>query len=123
MHEVLQQTDTLNSLADNLGKMHIKIAQEVLRMKAFSNDTFEKRPQIACLIAHDLHATDQTGLTDGHSQTVSFGTQALPVEDARKGFVSHQNLRNFLTTVRYSLQRGLRRFPYNAALVSEKLVQ
>jgi len=51
---------------------------------------------------------------------VSFGAQALPIEDAWKGFVSHQNLRNFLTTVRYSLQRGLGLLPYSARYVADK---
>jgi len=81
-------------------------------MKSFSDYIFEQCPQIACLIAHDpstssgqaLHAADQTRLTDGDPhQAVPFGAQALPIEDAWKGFISHQNLGNFLATVRQPL--------------------
>jgi hypothetical protein len=50
MYQVLQQANAVDGLAHDLGKMHIEIAQEVLRLNPFPDDAFKERPQIARLV-------------------------------------------------------------------------
>ena len=120
MHKILQKKDVSDRLADDLGEMHIKITQKVVWLVSFSNHALEKRAQIVGLMAYHLHTPDQTGLTDGYPQAVSFDAQALPVENAWKGFILHQNLGNFLTTVRHPLERRLGLLPYAARHIVDK---
>jgi hypothetical protein len=75
--------------------MHIKITQKIVRLGSFSDHALEKRSQIAGRMTYHLPTPDQTILTDGYPQAVPYGAQALPVENAWKGFIPIRTLATF----------------------------